>query len=137
MTKTTSENTALKHYAETAPIAIFDDELIVGRPCTWLGKWGMVYPELDGEVMLAGMEMFRKNKGKSGEIIITEEDEKSSGKIMKNLFPYPIAWKKGLVPNQVLKLLKWFRRKKIGKLLPLRTATGLGADCPERSRQDH
>ena len=67
---------ALKRYAETAPIAIFDDELIVGRPCTWLGKWGMVYPELDGAVMIAGMEMFRKNKGKSGEVIVTEEDEK-------------------------------------------------------------
>ena len=76
---------ALKRYAETAPIAIFDDELIVGRPCTWLGKWGMVYPELYGEVMIAGMEMFRKNKGKSGEVIISEEDEKL---LRENLVPY-------------------------------------------------
>ncbi len=35
--------------------------------------------------------------------------------------------KKGLVPNKVLKLLNWLWRKEIGKLGPLRTATGLGA----------
>src|SRR5512137_1817453 len=67
---------ALKHYAETAPVTIFDDELIVGRPNTWLGRWGMVYPELDGGTMRAGVEMFRKNKGKPGEVVITEGDEK-------------------------------------------------------------
>ena len=31
---------ALKHYTEKAPVAIFDGELIVGRPNTWLGRWG-------------------------------------------------------------------------------------------------
>jgi len=65
---------ALKHYAENAPIAIFDDELIVGRPNTWLGRWGIVYPELDGSIMPAGVEMFRKNKGKVGEVVVTDED---------------------------------------------------------------
>ncbi|HAA04726.1 MAG TPA: glycyl radical enzyme, partial [Syntrophobacteraceae bacterium] len=67
---------ALKHYAETAPVTIFDDELIVGRPNTWLGRWGIVYPELDGAIMPAGVEMFRKSKGKAGEVVVTEEDGK-------------------------------------------------------------
>src|SRR5512137_222172 len=72
---------ALKHFAETAPVTIFPDELIVGRPNTWLGRWGIVYPELDGATMPAGVEMFRKNKGKSGEVVVTEED----GKIINDL----------------------------------------------------
>lgn len=67
---------ALKHYAEKAPIAIFSDELIVGRPNTWLGPWGIVYPELDADVMPAGVNMFRKNKGKTGEVVVTEDDKK-------------------------------------------------------------
>ena len=73
---------ALKRYAETAPVAIFPDELIVGRPNTWLGKWGIVYPELDGDVMTAGVEMFRKNKGKSGEVVVTDEDKKIIDEIL-------------------------------------------------------
>jgi formate C-acetyltransferase len=76
---------ALKHYAEKAPIAIFDDELIVGRPNTWLGRWGIVYPELDGSIMPGGVEMFRKNKGKVGEVIVTEEDARL---ITEVLTPY-------------------------------------------------
>ena len=67
---------ALKHYTETAPIAIFPDELIVGRPNTWLGKWGIVYPELDGAIMPAGVDMFRKNKGQPGYVEVTDEDKK-------------------------------------------------------------
>src|SRR5512139_1416134 len=76
---------ALKHFAESSPVTIFSDELIVGRPNTWLGRWGIVYPELDGATMPAGVEMFRKNKGKSGEVVVTEED----GKIINDLLtPY-------------------------------------------------
>jgi formate C-acetyltransferase len=67
---------ALKLFAEKAPIAIFPGELIVGRPNTWLGRWGLVYPELDGGVMPAGVQMFRKNKGKPGEVVVTDEDAK-------------------------------------------------------------
>ncbi|MFO1146744.1 MAG: pyruvate formate lyase family protein [Alsobacter sp.] len=66
---------ALKAYAETATVTILDDELIVGRPHAWMGRWGMVYPELDGEVMPAGVDMFRKNKGKTGEVVVTDEDK--------------------------------------------------------------
>ncbi|MFO1429949.1 MAG: pyruvate formate lyase family protein [Candidatus Competibacteraceae bacterium] len=73
---------ALKHYAEKAPIAIFDDELIVGRPNTWLGRWGLVYPELDGSVMPAGVDMFRKNKGKPGEVVVTDEDAKMIDEVL-------------------------------------------------------
>lgn len=65
---------ALKAYAEKATVTILDDELIVGRPHDWMGRWGMVYAELDGSVMPAGVEMFRKNKGKVGEVVVTDED---------------------------------------------------------------
>jgi hypothetical protein len=54
----------LKHFVEKVPVTIFDDELLVGRPNTWLGRWAIVYPELDGNVMPSGVEMFQKNKGK-------------------------------------------------------------------------
>lgn len=73
---------ALKHYAEKAPIAIFDDELIVGRPNTWLGRWGIVYPELDGVIMPDGVEMFRRNKGKVGEVVVTEEDARIINEVL-------------------------------------------------------
>ena len=63
---------ALKHFVEKVPVTIFPDELIVGRPNTWFGRWGIVYPELDGSVMPAGVEMFRKNKGKPGDVTVTE-----------------------------------------------------------------
>ena len=62
---------ALKHFVEKVPVTIFPDELIVGRPNTWFGKWGIVYPELDGSVMPAGVEMFKKNKGKPGDVTVT------------------------------------------------------------------
>jgi formate C-acetyltransferase len=76
---------ALKRYADKATVAILDDELIVGRPNTELGRWGLVYPELDGAVMPAGIEMFLKNKGKVGEVAVTEED----ARIVKDvLTPY-------------------------------------------------
>ena len=67
---------ALKHFAEKAPVAVFPDELIVGRPNTWLGRWAIVYPELDGSIMPSGVEMFRNLKGKPGEVVVTEEDAK-------------------------------------------------------------
>ncbi|MCP8939407.1 hypothetical protein NK718_12855 [Alsobacter sp. SYSU M60028] len=73
---------ALKAYAEKSTVTILDDELIVGRPHDWLGRWGMVYPELDGEVMPAGVEMFRKNKGKTGEVIVTDEDAKIINEVL-------------------------------------------------------
>ena len=73
---------ALKHFAEKSPVAIFPDELIVGRPNTWLGRWGIVYPELDGSVMPAGVDMFRKNKGKPGEVTVTDEDVKIINEVL-------------------------------------------------------
>lgn len=67
---------SLLRFAEKAPVCIFDDELIVGRPNTWLGRWAIVYPELDGSTMPAGVEMFRNLKGKPGEVVVTEDDKK-------------------------------------------------------------
>src|SRR5512147_935054 len=34
---------ALKNIAEKMSVVIFDDELIVGRPCTWFGRYSLVY----------------------------------------------------------------------------------------------
>ena len=73
---------ALKLFAEKAPIAIFPDELIVGRPNAWLGRWAIVYPELDGSVMPSGVKMFRDNKGKPGEVIVTDEDERIINEVL-------------------------------------------------------
>ena len=73
---------ALKNFVEKVPVTIFPDELIVGRPNTWFGRWGIVYPELDGNIMPAGVEMFRKNKGKPGEVTVTEEDEKIISEVL-------------------------------------------------------
>ncbi|HEY1262610.1 MAG TPA: pyruvate formate lyase family protein, partial [Terriglobales bacterium] len=76
---------ALKHFAEKAPVSIFDDELIVGRPNTWLGRWALVYPELDGSNIDAGVEMFRRLEGKPGYVIVTDEDKKVIDEV---LIPY-------------------------------------------------
>lgn len=65
---------ALKHFVENVPVTIHPDELIVGRPNTWLGRWAIVYPEIDGATMPAGLEMFRRNAGKAGEVIVTDDD---------------------------------------------------------------
>src|SRR5215471_3649148 len=67
---------ALKHFAEHTPVTILPDELIVGRPNSWLGRWAIVHPELDGSIMPAGLDMFRKNKGKPGEVVVADEDAK-------------------------------------------------------------
>ncbi len=65
---------ALEHFVENVPVTIHPDELIVGRPNTWLGRWAIVYPELDGAAMPAGVEMFRSNAGKAGEVVVTDDD---------------------------------------------------------------
>jgi len=36
----------------------------------YLGRWGIVYPELDGSIIPSGLDMFRKNKGKPGEVTV-------------------------------------------------------------------
>ena len=40
---------ALKHITENIPV-IFEDELLVGRPNTWFGRYAVIYPELDGSL---------------------------------------------------------------------------------------
>lgn len=93
---------ALKHFVETVPITIFPDELIVGRPNTWFGRWGLVYPELDGAIMPIGVEMFRKNKGKIGEVIVTDEDEHIINEVLTPYWTgkdYATAFAKALPPE--------------------------------------
>src|SRR5512139_4068072 len=76
---------ALKNIAENISVAIFDDELIVGRANTWFGRYSLVYPELDGTIMKAGAEAFIAAKGAPDAITVTEEDKKI---IDEDLFPY-------------------------------------------------
>jgi isethionate sulfite-lyase len=89
---------ALKHIAENIPVTIFDDELIVGRPNTWLGRYTLVYPELDGSIMKAGAEAFMaaEQQGARDAVIVTAEDKKLIDEV---LFPY---WEgKDFTPNFV------------------------------------
>lgn len=67
---------ALKHVAENLSVTIFEDELIVGRPNTWLGRYGLVYGELDGSLMQAAAELFAQNAGKRGAVAVTADDRK-------------------------------------------------------------
>ncbi len=92
---------ALKHIAENISVAIFDDELIIGRPNTWQGRYTLVYPELDGSIMQAGAEAFiaAAAKGAPDAITVTEEDKKIIDEV---LFPY---WNgKDFAPNFVKSL---------------------------------
>nr|WP_255528931.1 pyruvate formate lyase family protein [Roseomonas rosulenta] len=76
---------ALQHIAANIPVTIFDDELIVGRPNTWLGRYSLVYPELDGTIMKAGAEAFIAAKGAPDAITVTDEDKRIIDEV---LFPY-------------------------------------------------
>ncbi|MCE9604911.1 MAG: glycyl radical protein [Planctomycetia bacterium] len=93
---------ALAHFADKVPVTIFPDELIVGRPNTWLGRWGIVYPELDGDIMPSGVEMFRKNKGQPGEVVVSEEDEKVISEVLTSYWTgkdYATGYVKSLPPD--------------------------------------
>jgi pyruvate formate-lyase/glycerol dehydratase family glycyl radical enzyme len=76
---------ALKHVAENIPVTIFDDELLVGRPNTWLGRYGLVYGELDGSLLKAAVEAALKQQGQKGAVVITEQDQRA---IEDVLHPY-------------------------------------------------
>jgi formate C-acetyltransferase len=78
---------ALRHIAENISVTIFDDELIVGRPNTWLGRYTLVYPELDGSIMKQGAETFMSAElaGKPDAVHVTAEDKKIIDEV---LFPY-------------------------------------------------
>ncbi|MDY0282097.1 MAG: pyruvate formate lyase family protein, partial [Salinivirgaceae bacterium] len=87
---------ALKNIAEKMTVTIFDDELIVGRPNTWFGRYSLVFPELDGSIMKAGAEAFIAAKGAPDAVAVTEEDKKIIDEV---LFPY---WNgKDFTPNFV------------------------------------
>jgi len=82
---------ALKHIAENIPVTIFDDELIVARPNTWLGRYGLVYCELDGSLMQEALAAFKAYKTKkdptmsSRTVAVDPADEKIINEV---LFPY-------------------------------------------------
>ena len=78
---------ALLHTTRNISINIFEDELIVGRPNDWFGKHGIIYPELDGSLMIDAIDAFRAAlaEGKPDAVIITEGDEKI---IREVLAPY-------------------------------------------------
>src|SRR5512142_1815794 len=87
---------ALKNIAEKMSVAIFDDELIVGRPCTWFGRYSLVYPELDGTIIRDGSKAFieAKEAGAPDAVTVTAEDKRIIDDV---LFPY---WNgKDFTPN--------------------------------------
>ena len=87
---------ALKHITENISVTIFDDELIVGRPTTWFGRYTLVYPELDGSIIKEGAEAFLKAQGNPDSIAVAPEDKKIIDDV---LFPY---WNgKDFTPNFV------------------------------------
>ncbi len=100
---------ALEHIARNISVAIFDDELIVGRPNTWLGRYSLVYPELDGTIMKAGAEAFIAAKGAPDAITVTPEDKQLIDEV---LFPY---WNgKDFAPNFIRSLPPESRRMSFG-----------------------
>ena len=76
---------ALLHICEHLPVTIFDDELIVGRPNTWLGRYGLVYGELDGSLLQAAAEACRAQAGQKGAVVMTDDDRRAIDDI---LYPY-------------------------------------------------
>src|SRR5512136_2982567 len=87
---------ALRHIAENISVAIFDDELIVGRPCTWCGRCSLAYPELVGTIIQEGARAFiaAKEAGAPDAVTVTDEDKKIIDEV---LFPY---WNgKDFTPN--------------------------------------
>lgn len=85
---------ALQNIAENISVTIFDDELIVGRPNTWLGRYTLVYPELDGTIIQDGANAFIAAKGAPDAVTVTDEDKRIIDEV---LFPY---WNgKDFTPN--------------------------------------
>jgi len=76
---------ALAHVTERMPITILADELIVGRPHDWLGRYGLVYGELDGSLIASAVEAADRQQGQKGAVAITDEDRRS---MLEVLYPY-------------------------------------------------
>ena len=51
---------ALDRIARNITVRILDDELIVGRPHPNMGRYGFVYPELDGSMLEDAVSSFGK-----------------------------------------------------------------------------
>ena len=52
---------AMKHLAENLPVYIEEDQLLVGRVGTDKGRYGLLYPEIIGDIMGEGLEAARSN----------------------------------------------------------------------------
>jgi len=65
---------ALKHYAEKAPIAIFDDELIVGRPQHVAGPLGHRLSRAGWQHHAVWRGHVPEEQGQAGEVVVTDED---------------------------------------------------------------
>lgn len=76
---------ALKHIAEKIEVTILPDELIVGRPHTYMGRYALIYPELDGSLFPNGVAAFKALQGKVGHVEVTPDDERV---IKEALYPY-------------------------------------------------
>ena len=52
---------AMKHLAEKLPVYIEEDQLLVGRVGTDKGRYGLLYPEIIGDIMGEGLEAAQNN----------------------------------------------------------------------------
>ena len=52
---------AMKHLAEKLPVYIEEDQLLVGRVGTNKGRYGLLYPEIIGDIMGEGLEAAQNN----------------------------------------------------------------------------
>jgi pyruvate formate-lyase/glycerol dehydratase family glycyl radical enzyme len=75
----------LMRFAETSKVTILPDELIVGRPHWWLGRCGIVYPEIDGAMMTAAVDAFEQQDKSAAVVAFGDDDPKV---IKEVLTPY-------------------------------------------------
>ena len=103
---------ALLHTTQNLPIRIFEDELIVGRPSSWFGKYGIIYPELDASLMPETIKIWRKSmaEGKPDAVTVTDEDERI---MLEVLYPYWAG--RDFAPNFIRALPEESRRITFGQ----------------------
>ncbi|MDL2313696.1 glycyl radical protein, partial [Desulfovibrio sp. OttesenSCG-928-C14] len=74
---------ALKHIAENITVYVDDKQLLVGRCGTDRGRYGILYPELDGDILAQAMHSLSERK--AAPIHVEADDVKV---VMEEITPY-------------------------------------------------
>lgn len=74
---------AMKHLAEKLPVYIEEGQLLVGRVGTDKGRYGLLYPEIIGDIMGEGLDAAKNNL--SAPLHIDDEDLRF---VKENIVPY-------------------------------------------------